>query len=131
MITIKGNLEEVQAALRAQGIPATNLPFVRQFSVTHGVNSADVIRTDISEYANIDLDLADPSGSVLWMVEGVDPGGVDDIKAYLDNQLIIMADVAAGAEEDSPLLNLTQDQIEETYDYQAALRALTAWKAGA
>ena len=131
MTTIIGNLEEVQAALRAQGIPATNLPNARQFSVTYGVNSADVIRTDISEYANIDLDLADPSGSVLWMVENVDPDDVDDIKAYLDNQLIIMADVAAGAEEDSPLLNLTQDQIEETYDYQAALRALTAWKAGA
>ena len=131
MTTIIGNLEEVQAALRARGIPATNLPNTRQFSVSYGANSADVIRTDISEYANIDLDLADPSGSVLWMVEGIDPDDVDDIKAYLDNQLIIMADVAAGAEEESPLLNLTQDQIEETYDYQAALRALTAWKANA
>jgi len=116
-------------ALRAQGIPATNLPDAREFTVSFGAKSADVIRTDISEYANIDLDLTDPSGSVLWMVEGVDPDDVEDIKAYLDNYLIVMADVAAGADEDSPLTELTQEQIEETYDYKAALRALTAWKA--
>lgn len=86
---------------------------------TIGGNSADVVRTDVGEYANIDLDLTDPSGSVLWMVEGVEP-----------KDLEVMADVAAGALEDSPLLDLTQEQIEQTHDYQAALRALMAWKAG-
>lgn len=130
MTTITGNFEEVKAALRDIGIPATNLPTAREFSVTFGGNSADVVRTDVGEYANIDLDLTDPSGSVLWMVEGVEPKDVEDIKSYLDNYLEVMADVAAGALEDSPLLDLTQEQIEQTHDYQAALRALMAWKAG-
>lgn len=58
------------------------------------------------------------------MVEGVDPEDVDDIKEYLDNYLIVMAN----NDEDSPLSEMTQEQIEETYDYRAALRTLTAWK---
>lgn len=63
MITIIGNLEEVKAALRAEGITATNIPNVRQFSVSHGNNRVDVTRTDINEYAELIYSTPDKWGS--------------------------------------------------------------------
>jgi hypothetical protein len=110
--------------LAAAGIAVTTPPHAREFTVTQGNRSVDVVRTDVSEWAGLDLGLLDAGGSVLWMVEGVDPADVSDVSEYLDSYIDTMRS------NDEQVCAYEWEQIREATEYAAAKRQLTEWHAG-
>ena len=117
--------QEMTGKLAALGFDATQPPHAREFSITHGHRSVDVVRTDISEWAGIDLGLFDATGTVLWMVEGVSREDAGDTNEYLDNYIQVMID------NDEPVGEYEWSQIEAGDEYAMARRQLAAWKAQA